>query len=76
MLDNWNLIARGRGDIIEYEKSDSYLIIRYYFREFQSFLKNDDLLCSVIYDSILICDCLNIRSTDNYMMIELFLKLN
>ena len=34
LLDNWNSLARARGDIIEYEKNDLYLIIRYYFSEF------------------------------------------
>ncbi len=76
LLYNWNSIARVRGDIIEYEKNDLYLIIRYYFNEFQSFLKNDSLLCSVIDDSVLLCDYLNIRNIENYIVIEIFLKLD
>ena len=76
LLYNWNSIARVRGDIIEYEKNDLYLIIRYYFNEFQSFLKNDSLLCSVIDDSVLLCDYLNIRNIENYIAIEIFLKLD
>ena len=76
LLYNWNSIARVRGDIIEYEKNDLYLIIRYYFNEFQSFLKNDSLLCSVIDDSVLLGDYLNIRNIENYIVIEIFLKLD
>ena len=76
LLYNWNSIARVRGDIIEYEKNDLYLIIRYYFNEFQSFLKNDSLLCSVIDDSVFLCDYLNVRNIENYIVIEIFLKLD
>ena len=76
LLDNWNSLARARGDIIEYEKNDLYLIIRYYFSEFQSFLKNDHLLCFVIYDSIATFDCFKIQSRDSHIVVELFLKLN
>ena len=75
LLTNWNLLAQAHGDIIELEMHRDTLSIKYFFNEFYSFLKNDNLLRSVISETTTLCDFFRLKKEGKYFVLELFCKI-